>query len=67
MTVYELNELTTRLILKGHGNKDIWQGYDCNYAFEDIGKNVVIKDDEVMLLSDDYDYKGDKGIYYRDL
>lgn len=67
MTVYELNELTLRLILKGHGNKEIWQGYDCNYAFEDIGKRLVIRDGEIILLSGGYDYEDDKGIYYKDL
>ena len=65
MTVYELNELTLRLIIKGHGDKEIWQGFDCNYGFEDIGKMVVIKEDEIILLCEGYDYEGDKGTYYK--
>lgn len=54
MTVNEMYNLCKKLIDKGHGNKRIYQAYDCNYAFTGIGGKLKIKEDCIEFLESDY-------------
>ena len=54
MTVNELHKLTTKWIKEGHGDKTIYQWYDCNYACTRIEGKVKIKEDCIEFLEFGY-------------
>lgn len=54
MTVYELHKLTTKWLYEGHGDKSVFQCYDCNYGCTGIGGKVKIKETCIKFLESDY-------------
>ena len=61
MTVYELHKLTAKWLYEGHGDKIIYQWYDCNECCTGIGGVVKINDNVIDILESDYLVKLKKG------
>ena len=54
MTVYELHKLTSKWLYEGHGDKIIWQWYDCNNCCTGIGGKVKIKGNCIEIYQSRY-------------